>query len=190
MPRGSLTRAAAVLLAVAAVGALAGCGVEHAEGEPRREGLAVPLGGVAYEVLLTRQINPRDVEDMGYLRGEVQAPAPGTTYYGVFLQACNINDEPETTASTFRVVDTTGEEFEPVELDETNPFAWQVTELEPEECFPREGSLAQTGPASAALLLFEVPIENTENRPLELEIVGGYSLEESAPEEIVIELDL
>ncbi len=190
MFRGPLTRAATFLLAVAAVGALAGCGVEHAEGEPRREGLAIPLDGVAYEVLLTRQINPRDVEDMGYLRDEVQEPAPGTTYYGIFLQACNITDEPQSTASTFRVVDTTGEEFEPIELDVTNPFAYQSTLLEANDCFPREGSLAEAGPASAALLLFEIPIENTENRPLELEIFSGYSLEESAPNEIIIELDL
>lgn len=190
MPRVLPTRAAALLLVVAAVAALAGCGVEHTEGEPRREGLALPLDGVAYEVLLTRQINPHDVEDMGYLREEIEPPPPGQTFYGVFVQACNITEEPQRTASSFRMVDTTGAEFEPVELDVTNPFAYHPTELEPTDCFPPEGSLAQTGPASAALLLFQVPIDATENRPLELVIQQGYSLAESDPNELIVELDL
>lgn len=187
-----LTRAAACALAAATLGALAGCGSHEGEGEVRREGLALPLGGVSYEVVLTRQVNPRDVEDMGYLRTDLQTPGapPGRTYYGVFLQACNLTDEPQRTASTFRIVDTAGKEIEPVDLEEGNPFAYQPTLVEPSDCFPREGSLAEAGPASASLLLFEVPIEATENRPLELEILGGFSPEEGAPEKLTIELDL
>lgn len=190
MSRRPLTRATALLLAVAAVGALAGCGVEHAEGEPRREGLALPLEGVAYQVVLTRQINPRDIEDQGYLREEIEPPPPGQTFYGVFLQACNITEEDQLTASTFRVVDSSGAEFEPVELDDTNPFAYNPTVLEPTDCLPRDGSLAETGPTSASLLLFEVPIDATENRPLELIIQEGFSLAEGETNELVIELDL
>lgn len=190
MSRSSLTRAAALLAAAAVIATLAGCGVEHAEGEPRREGLELPLDGVSYQVVLSRQINPSDVEDQGYLREEIEPPPPGQIFYGVFLQACNLTDEPQRTASTFSIVDTAGEELEPVELERTNPFAYHPTVLEPTDCFPRAGSLAEAGPTSASLLLFEVPIDVTENRPLELVIQQGFSVAESDPNELVIELDL
>jgi hypothetical protein len=38
---------------------------------------------------------------------------------------------------------------------------------------PRTGTLAALGPTSGALLLFELPLANTENRPLTLHIQGA-----------------
>jgi len=42
----------------------------------------------------------------------------------------------------------------------------------PDECIPEEGSVAQLGPTAGSMLLFRLPLENTEYRPLELEIQG------------------
>ena len=173
-------------LLVPAMAAVAGCG-GHEE-EARREGLALELEGVSYNVLITRQLNLNDVEDRGY--AELPPAPPGSTYYGVFLQACNEADTPLSTASSFQIVTTQDEEFEPVDLDPDNPFAYEPRTLDPAECLPEVGSVASEGPTGGALLVFEIPIAATENRPLELHVSRGYDLQASAPHELVFELDI
>ena len=64
------------------------------------------------------------------------------------------------------------DEAEPEELPEDNHFAYHASELLPDECIPEEGSVAQLGPTAGSMLLFRLPLENTEYRPLELEIQG------------------
>ena len=56
--------------------------------------------------------------------------------------------------------------------------------LAPKECIPQAGSVAQLGPAAGSMLLFELPLETIENRPLELEIEGEEG------ETLVYELDI
>lgn len=190
MPTPRPLRVAATgLVALAALLSVAGCTTPEESEEARREGLALPLEGITYNVFITRQLNLRDVEDMGYVRDLEAAPA-GASYYGVFLEACNISDEPKRTTSDFRIVDSAGNEFEPLELPEENPFSYASTVLEPNECLPPAGSLASAAPTSGALMMFEIPLEATENRPLELEILDGFDFGESHPHELLIELDL
>jgi hypothetical protein len=173
---------AACVLAVALTVALAACGDEEpGVDEPAREGLALPLGGVEYNVFITRQLNPSIPPDNAYYAGPV---APGETLYGVFIQVCNHSEEAHDTASTFKVTDNQGNEFEPEELPEDNPFAYAPRRLEPEECIPQIGSVAALGPGAGSMLLFQLPLETTENRPLELEIEGEGS------ETLVYELDI
>jgi hypothetical protein len=71
------------------------------------------------------------------------------------------------------VEDNQGTEFEPIELEEDNAFAYRKTKLRGNECIPEEGSVAQLGPTAGSMLLFDFPLENTENRPLELIVTGG-----------------
>lgn len=158
------------MLTVLALGP--GCG-EVAPKESVREGLDLKVAGVDYNVLITRQLNLRDAEDRDYFKGP--AAAPGATYYGVFLSACNPAGPPVQAASTFRIVDTQGAEFEPMEIDPDNPFAYRARRLGAEECIPAAGSTADSGPTGGALLVFELPVAAGENRPLELEIIppGG-----------------
>lgn len=189
-----------LLLAVACVAAsvpLSGCFLapEHEEGEALREGLDVRVGGIDYTVFITRQLNPSLPDDRAYWQRE-EAP-PGRSYYGVFLQACNRSDEddelPERSyASTeeFQVVDTQGNEYEPLEPSEDNVFHYHAQTLAPGECIPRVGSLAQQGPTGGAMLPFELPLEAGENRPLELDIIAGDTAVADQPEVGRIELDL
>ena len=180
---------AAVSAALAAL-VLSGCFLESEEtpGEARREGLDVRVGGIDYTVFITRELNPRLPDDRGYWQGP--EAKPGFALYGVFLQACNRRDEDDdlpdaTYAATddFTVVDTQGNEYEPLEADEENVFQYHAGPLEPGECIPQEGSLAQQGPTAGAMLPFLFPLEAGENRPLELEIHGGG-------QEALVELDL
>jgi hypothetical protein len=163
---------------------------EHEEGEPLREGLAVSVGGIEYTVYITRELNPALPDDRGYWQGE--EAEPGFALYGVFIQACNRSgdnddDEVETdtyeTTEDFVVVDTQGNEYEPLEGDEENVFQYKPEALGPGDCIPEDGSLAQLGPTAGSMLPFLFPLEAGENRPLELEIHAGG-------EEAAIELDL
>ena len=55
---------------------------------------------------------------------------------------------------------------------ENNNFLYEPTVLDPDQCIPEAGSVAQLGPSAGTMLLFRLPLQNTENRPLELEIEG------------------
>jgi hypothetical protein len=158
------------VLALALPAALASCAnkEEHpGTEEPAREGLALEMQGVEYTVFITRQLNPKVAPDEAYVSDE---PAEGDTYYGVFMQVCNRSEETRQPATTFFVRDNQDEAFEPKQLPADNPFGYQASSLDPDECIPQAGSVAQLGPSTGSMLLFELPLENTENRPLELEI--------------------
>lgn len=168
--------ACALVLALAAP--LAACGAEHDDigvSEPAREGLDVNIGGLDYNVFITRELNLSITPDRAYYEGP--AAEPGHALYGIFLRVCNPRDEGVTrmSASEFTVLDNQGEEFEPIELPDENAFAYNPEELEPGECIPADGSVAQLGPTGGAMLLFDFPLDATENRPLELEVTSPAS---------------
>jgi hypothetical protein len=176
----TLVAACAVLAALS----LGACGDEEpGVDEPAREGLALELSGVDYNVFITRQLNPEVVPDEAYYDGP--EPPAGQTLYGVFVQVCNESGESQQTARDFKVVDNQGAEFEPQELPEDNQFAYRPKVLLPEECIPEKGSVAQLGPTAGSMLLFRLPLAATENRPLELEIESP-----STDEHLTFELDL
>lgn len=168
--------------AALAVGLMA-CGDEEpGVDEPAREGLALPLGGVDYNVFITRQLNPAIPADDAFLDEIV--PDADENLYGIFIQVCNNSDEAHETIDDFTVVDSQDNEFEPEPLSEDNAFAYTPRELDPKECIPEAGSVAQLGPTGGAMLLFRLPLQTTENRPLELEIQG------EGDEKLTYELDI
>lgn len=179
------------LACVATAASLSGCFLEEEkeEGEPLREGLAVSVGGIEYTVYITRELNPLGLEDdRGYWERK-EAP-PGFALYGIFFQACNRSDENDdlpdedyATSEDFVVVDTQGNKYEPLEVDERNVFQYHPAVLKPGACIPEDGSLAQQGPTGGTMLPFQFPLEAGENRPLELEI-------RAEGEEGLVELDL
>ncbi len=173
-----------LLVCLAALAAIvAACGDEEpGVTEPAREGLAVPLGGVDYNVFITRQLNPKIPADDAFYQGP--EPGPDENLYGVFLQACNNSEEAHETVDEFLIVDNQGNEFEPEELPEDNQWAYAPRELDPKECIPESGSVAQQGTTGGAMLLFRLPLQTTENRPLELEVEG------EGDEKLTFELDI
>jgi hypothetical protein len=190
MIKGPALSALALLVAAGAI-ALGGCGGTEGAGEggfeeAHREGLALPLGGLTYNVFLTRQLNLADPEDMDYV--DLDEAPPGMTYYGVFMQVCNPGDEPDESAADLRVHDTQGDVFEPLDISDS-VFAYESKIVEPGQCIPTKGSIADMGPAGGALLVFELSLEAAENRPLELEISEGAQASEPA-EALRIELDI
>jgi hypothetical protein len=162
----------ATVLALAALVApvLSGC-TRHRE-VPEPEGQNVKIDGLTYTVFITRELNVRDPEDHDYYQGR-EAP-PGFNYYGVFIQVCNDVNHTHGGASTpvnnFRVVDTTGKQFQPTPLPATNVFAYRPRPLSAKQCVPTPGSAPASGPIGGSLLLFKLPVTSIENRPLDLEI--------------------
>jgi hypothetical protein len=174
MPARMPRRLPVLLCALALAAGAVACGeadVEQGVEEPAREGLALELEGIEYNVFITRELNPRVTPDDAYVEADIE-PGKDETLYGVFLQACNRTDEPHTAVSRFKIVDNQGNEFEPEQLPLDNKFAYHAKELLPDECLPKAGSVAQLGPSAGLMLLFRLPLANTEYRPLELEIEG------------------
>jgi len=136
--------------------------------EPVREGVGIELEGLTYTVFITRQLNPQDPEDRDYYQGP--PPPPGSALYGIFFKACNDGKAPAMAAEKFKVTSTQDQEFEPVELPKTNIFAYRPGGLSAKQCIPNELSTAAQAPAAGSLVVFEIPITATENRPMELEI--------------------
>lgn len=190
MPRRPSHPLVVCALALLSLAVFTGCGKSsNKPGETVREGLSTPLGGLRYTVFLTRQLNLKDEEDKGYVPGRAEA-GPGKGLYGVFLEACNKTKKPAIAASSFYIEDTQGNKFEPEGLSADNPFAYQGGTVPGENCMPRRGSLAQQGPTSGAILLFELPLAATENRPLELHIQGPFDPAEGKPSEATVILDI
>ena len=166
----------ALALCALALAILAGCGnetkvnegVAGAVAKPDREGKSITIGGLEYTVYITRELNLKITPDQAYYNGP-EAP-PGQTYYGVFLQVCNTGGAPKRSADTFKITDNQGNEFQPTPTDPKNPFDYKARTLAKNECIPQAGSVAQLGPTEAAMLLFKLPLSNTENRPLDMEI--------------------
>jgi hypothetical protein len=164
-------KTALVACAVAASLAVAGCSTGRPNGAAR-EGLNVKIGGLSYDVYITRPLNLHDAEDRGYYRGP-EAP-PGSALYGVFIRVCNRGHGVKTPIATqFKVEDNQGNSFRPLPLPSDNVFAYRPRPLTHLACIPEAGSAAATGPTEGSLLLFKFPNTSLENRPLELLIEGG-----------------
>jgi hypothetical protein len=175
--RSNTVSSLALALVVALVLAVSACGGRgdkraFTPGDPAREGIAAELEGVDYEVFITRELNVRDPEDKQYYPGR-PAP-PGTGYYGVFLRACALDDlkGAASTSGRIRAVDIRGKVYEPLPLSPENVFAYREEALRPGECLPNEASATSFAPTGGAMVLFQIPFVDTENRPFELEIEG------------------
>lgn len=187
LARKTAVAACALLLAIG----LAACNdKEPGIDEPAREGLALDLAGIDYNVFITRELNPAIPPDNAYYKGP--ATGKGQTLYGVFILACNNSSTggARQTARDFEIVDNQGNRFRPSDLPPENDFAYRPGRLAPKECIPAPGSVAQLGPTGGAMLLFKLPLSNTENRPLELEVRGPFDEAEGKQGRLTFKLDI
>jgi hypothetical protein len=186
-----LARPLALLVILAAALAVSACGNKidiRTQGDV--EGLYIDVGPLVYQVQISRQINPDDVEDQAYLKG-LPAGTPelasDETWFGVFMRVANQSDETARAADRYRIIDTRETEYEAIELDsEVNPFAYVARDLPPNDILPTSGSPAASGPVQGALVLFRLKFDALQNRPIELKIESS-----AAPgQEGTIDLDV
>jgi hypothetical protein len=173
--------AIALSLAVVLVGA-AGCG-EEAEKEVV-EGEPLELSDLRINVQITRLLNHNDREDGDYLKDQEVPPPAGQDYLGVFIEIDNEGSDNAQlpSAADLNVVDTTGQAYEALESD--SPFALELGgSIDAHSEVPAPDTPAASGPTQGSIVLFLVPSNIGDNRPLELEI--SYRGEDAT-----IELDI
>lgn len=162
-----------VLAATAAV-ALSGCGNKHEYVHvAETEGVYVDVGDLVYQVQMSRFLNPGDREDREYLTGLPAGTAPLTadeTWFGVWMRVKNYSNDSLERATNVTVVDADGNRFEPIELEPSNVFSYQGGVNTADQVYPLPDTAAATGPIQGSLILFRLPNESLQNRPLRLEI--------------------
>jgi hypothetical protein len=150
--------------------------------EAENEGIYVDIAGLTYQVQVSRELNPRDIEDQAYLKGLPPGTPPlkpSESWFGVFVKVWNEGDEPAQAAQEFRVVDTQYRDgqpcevangcFAPVDLDTNiNQFAYASTQVDPGEQYPPPSSTSYEGVIGGSVLVFRIPYASYDNRPLEL----------------------
>jgi hypothetical protein len=153
------------------------------------EGIYVDVGGLTYQVQLSRFLNPGDVEDIEYLHGlpeGVPVELPGDEiWFGVWMRVKNYSDEALKPTNEFVIIDTEENEFRPVPLDSSaNPFVYEPKLLQHAQVLPTPDTAAASGPIQGSLILFRLKSDSLQNRPLKLEI------EQNGAETGEIDLDL
>ena len=151
---------------------LAGCGekegeeaLEAVEGEP------LHVGGLIYNVAITRFMNPDEVEDRAYLVGQEPEPAD-KSYLGVFLTIDNEEEEAIQSAATYTVTDSTEREYESLETESVHALDIGAS-VPADDKIPGADTPASESVIQGSLLLFLVDDDVSAARPLELQIEGA-----------------
>ena len=157
-----------MVIALSAALALAGCGNKietRTVGET--EGLYIDIGGLKYQVQISRIINPNDIEDRHYLQGlpSDAAAEADEAWFGVWVQVQNTTSEGTfDTATDFEIVDTQENSFQPIGLED-NVFAYAPERLGPNSVLPNSESPPGQGPIQGSLLLFKLTARRCRTGP-------------------------
>jgi hypothetical protein len=180
------------VLALLATLTLVACGGgDQAATHGESEGSYIKAGPLIYQVQMSRELNPSNVEDVEYLQGlsSTEAePRGDEEWFGVWLRVQNATDEAHVSASDFKIVDTTGAEYNPIALPATNVLSYQPVSVESkggQPVQPDPETAAGSGPINGSMLLFKLRTAVYANRPLELEITPPDGGE---PSSVVLDL--
>jgi len=192
-PLRKLPLLAAALLAALALGA---CGDSHTKvstgtyaGESGQNAPYLDLGPLVYQVQLSRQLNPNNSEDAGYLQGVPFAEGrllPGQEWFGVFMQVYNNTDEAHKAAENITISDTEGNVYRPLAVLPTNHYVYRAVNVPAKGLLPNADTTASFGPTQGALLVFKIRTVSLDNRPLEIRIANP----EQPSETVSAELDV
>lgn len=178
--RRPLTLLLAALTLGMLVAALSACGYSS-DSKDVVEGEPVELGNLHYNVIFSRFLNPNDSEDSAYLVGQPPPPA-GSSYFGVFFEVQNDEETPQPLPRSLTITDAVHQEYPAIPSESL--YALPLGgEVEPEEQVPVLDSTAQQGPIEGSLVLFQLPAEASDSRPLTLSIPGP-----DGPAEVTLDL--
>ena len=132
-------------------------------------------------MIFSRFLNPNDNEDSAFLVGQEPPPA-GSAYFGVFFEVQNESEETQELPDSFTIHDADKQVFE--SLPSESLFAFPLGgEVEGQEQIPVLDSTPEQGAIEGSVVLFLLPAEASENRPLTLEIEA-----EGGTGEVVLDL--
>jgi hypothetical protein len=161
-----------------AVVLFAGVGVlfatQHRENPKAPTFRVARIGGIEYEAMLGRPLDPGKQVDRAILAGlpaRDRRVASGETLYGAFFSAANASPTRRRTAGRIELRDQEGHVYRPLSLPVTNPYAYSQRPLRPGVRIPALGSAADDNPAATGrLLVFRIPKQAYESEALELVI--------------------
>lgn len=184
---------ALALLPLAAL-TLAACGNSETRvttgtyaGESGQNAPYLNVGPLIYEVQLSRELNPANVEDAAYLQGLTPLQrrlAPGQEWFAVFIQVYNHSSVPHLGASTMTISDTQNNVYSPIVPDQTNQFAYRGGFIPADSRVPEPSSVAANGGTQGALLLYKIQVVSLDNRPLTIHIVDPKDATQRASAEL------
>ncbi|HXB14440.1 MAG TPA: hypothetical protein VNV44_01725 [Solirubrobacteraceae bacterium] len=190
-PLRKLALLAAAALAAVALGA---CGESHTKvttgtyaGESGANAPYLNVGPLIYEVQLSRQLNPTNSEDSGYLEGVPFSEGrllPGQEWFGVFMQVFNNTEHAHVASQAITISDTEGNVYHPLSVLGTNHYIYRGGLVPAKSVLPPPDATAAFGPTQGALLLFKIKVVSLDNRPLEIKIAEPEGLVASASAEL------
>jgi hypothetical protein len=182
------------VLALVAVFALGACGDSHTRvttgtyaGESGKNAPYLNVGPLVYEVQLSRELNPANIEDAAYLKGLTPAEAhlaPGQEWFAVFMQVWNHKSIPLPAATDLTISDTQNNVYTPIVPGAENEFAYRGGLVPAKGELPLPESVAASGATGGALLLYKIQVVSLDNRPLELKIVAPNDASQTASAEL------
>jgi hypothetical protein len=141
-------------------------------GEALPIGAELEVGGIAYEVVNARQLNPAIAPDGDLVATRPARPGAGERLlFGVFVRACNEGDQQRRSSADVRLLTVFGDAVAPSGAAEER-FALRAAPIPPGRCLPAEGSAAERT-VDGALASFDVPRRFLQDRPLLLEVRAG-----------------
>jgi hypothetical protein len=136
-----------------------------------KEGGRVYIDHLFYQVQMSRILNNKDTEDSYYVIGQ-PTPAPGDTYFGVFMRVDNENFEHRVLpigTDKMKIITASGDEFEPLTVKGAG-WGYEPAPIGKGAMLPIPNTPAFVGPIRGGLILFRIPQADLDNRPLKLEI--------------------
>jgi hypothetical protein len=179
-----------VALALVTALALSACGSSHTRvttgtyaGESGASAPYLDVGPLVYQVQLSRQLNPTDSEDAGYLEGLTPAqrllPA-GQEWFAVFMQVYNHNAFALPASTAITIYDTQGNVYAPIVPDLSNPYAYRGGAVPAEGMIPELDTTSSFGPTQGSLLLYKINTVSLDNRPIKVKIESPSGLGQTA----------
>jgi hypothetical protein len=167
-----LRRTLAIAMSLALVASLSACGNKQKKTvKAETEGIYLDVGDLKYQVQISRQLNPADIEDRDYLHGVGDQLGPEDVWFAVFVRVENESGKTQNPATQFDITDTEGHVFNPVAIDtKANVFAYNPVPIAGKGLLPNTDATAAQNSINGQLLLFKMPRTTLDNRPLELKI--------------------
>ena len=147
---------------------------EHRQNPRAPDFRVVRIGGVEYEAMLGRPLDPAhsvDREIAAGLSARDRRMAAGETLFGAFIGITNDSSIALRTADQIELRDQYGHVYRPLALPLTNPYAYSQRLLRPGVRIPALGSTADDNlAATGRALIFRIPKQTYESEALELVI--------------------
>jgi hypothetical protein len=184
----------ALALLLGAALALSACGNSETKvttgtyaGESGQNAPYLNVGPLIYEVQLSRELNPANIEDAAYLQGLTplqRTLLPGQEWFAVFIQVYNHTSVAHLAASSIAISDTQSNVYTPIVPGQTNQFAYRGGFIPAESQIPVASSIAANGGTQGALLLYKIRVVSLDNRPLTIHIVDPKDATQRASAEL------